>query len=82
VDDGSKTIVARFHDSTLGIIGKKRKASLEILPAGTHIIDQIVITFLYMDKLRKDSQNELVFLPLRECMMSQFGCCSTEQPLP
>jgi hypothetical protein len=40
----------------MGIIGKKRKASLEISPEGKNFVDDIVMTFIYMYKLRQDQE--------------------------
>ena len=34
-------------------MGKKRKASLEILPKGEHIVDDIVVTFLFLETKRQ-----------------------------
>ncbi|TFK34281.1 hypothetical protein BDQ12DRAFT_727059 [Crucibulum laeve] len=57
MNDGAKTPVARFQQQRLGIISKARPASLEIFPAGDHIADVIVVTFVYIEKLRKDRDN-------------------------
>jgi hypothetical protein len=51
-----KTEIAHFHRSNLGIVGTKHKADLEILPGGIHIVDDIVVTFVYLDKLRRARQ--------------------------
>jgi hypothetical protein len=48
--------VARFHRATLGIIGKKRKAMLEVSPEVAHMMDTIIMTFIYVEKLRKDKE--------------------------
>jgi hypothetical protein len=48
--------VARFHRKSLGIFRKARKASLEIFPTGEHIVDAIMVTFIYVEKLRKDRE--------------------------
>jgi len=56
--DESKTLIARSHRSNLGIIGKQRNASLEISPAGQHIVDDIVVTFLWMEKIRSDRERQ------------------------
>ena len=36
----------------------KHNQTLEIFPEGVHIVDDIIITFLYMDKLRQDLEKE------------------------
>ncbi|KAF9463414.1 hypothetical protein BDZ94DRAFT_1258736 [Collybia nuda] len=56
VNDDSKTPVAEFHRGSLGIIGKARPASLEIFEAGEHMIETILVTFIYIEKIRKDKE--------------------------
>lgn len=55
-NDGSKTPIAYFHQKRYGVFGKKRPAFLEITPAGGHMIDVIVYTFVYIEKIRKDKE--------------------------
>ncbi|KAG0696213.1 hypothetical protein DFH29DRAFT_952080 [Suillus ampliporus] len=55
-DDGSRTEVARFHRATLGIIGRKRKATLEVSPEVAHMMDTVIMTFIYVEKLRMDKE--------------------------
>ncbi|KAF8635601.1 hypothetical protein AX15_000241 [Amanita polypyramis BW_CC] len=55
--DVARTRVARFHRRRLGIIGKRRPASLEIFQEGMHMVDLIVITFVYIRRRRNDSGN-------------------------
>jgi hypothetical protein len=55
-DDASRMEVARFHRATLGIIGRKRKAMLEVSPEVAHMMDTIIMTFIYVEKLRKDGE--------------------------
>ena len=54
--DASKTLVAAFHRRRLGIIGDARPASLEICPQGQHMVDLIVVTFIFVEKLRSDKE--------------------------
>jgi hypothetical protein len=54
----SKIPIARFYHSTGGIFTMKHNQTLEIFPEGVHIVDDIIITFLYMDKLRQDLEKE------------------------
>ena len=51
VKDSAKTPVASFHRRQLGIIGDAGPASLEIFPAGKDMIDLIVVTGVYLEKL-------------------------------
>ncbi|KAG1836859.1 hypothetical protein F4604DRAFT_1660508 [Suillus subluteus] len=55
-DDASRTEVARFHRVTLGIIGRKRETMLEVSPEVAHMMDTIIMTFIYVEKLRKDQE--------------------------
>ncbi|KAG2058664.1 hypothetical protein BDR06DRAFT_44816 [Suillus hirtellus] len=55
-DDKPRTEVARFHRATLGIIGRKRKATLEVSPEVAHMMDTIIVTFIYVEQLRKDKE--------------------------
>jgi len=55
-DDGSRTEVARYHGGTLGIIGPKTKPHLDVDPDVMHMLDLIVLTFIYVEKLRKDKE--------------------------
>jgi len=48
LNDGSKTAVARSHRSDAGIFsGKPRQARLEIFPGFEHLVDIILITYIY-----------------------------------
>ncbi|KAF8162645.1 hypothetical protein B0H34DRAFT_692352 [Crassisporium funariophilum] len=51
VNDATQTPVACFHRSK-GLFNNARPASLEILAEGEHMVDLIVVTFLYMEKMR------------------------------
>jgi hypothetical protein len=53
LNDGSNTPVAQFHRKNLGIVGKAQSAHLEIFPAGEGILDTILVTFIYIENLRK-----------------------------
>lgn len=52
-NDGTDTPVAHFHNYESRLIGKSRPASLEILPAGEHMVDLIVITLVYIENYRQ-----------------------------
>ena len=52
----SRSEVARSHRATLGIIGKKRKATLEVSPEAAHMMDTVITTFIYVEKLRMDKE--------------------------
>lgn len=55
-DDGSKTEVARYHRGSLGIIGSKKKPCLDVDPDVAHMLDLIILTFVYVEKLRMDKE--------------------------
>ncbi|OJA09036.1 hypothetical protein AZE42_09692 [Rhizopogon vesiculosus] len=52
----SQTELARSHRKTLGIIGRKRKVMLEVSPEVAHMIDTVIMTFIYVEKLRMDKE--------------------------
>ncbi|KAF8352175.1 hypothetical protein F5887DRAFT_912732 [Amanita rubescens] len=54
--DAARTPVARFHRRCLGFFGKARRASLEIFPEGMHMVDLILVTFVYIQKIRNDAE--------------------------
>ncbi|KAF8552771.1 hypothetical protein OG21DRAFT_1511100 [Imleria badia] len=55
-DDESTTEVARYHRGSLGIIGSKKKPCLEVDPEVVHMLDLIILTFVYVEKLRIDRE--------------------------
>ncbi|KAI9463836.1 hypothetical protein HD554DRAFT_2026955 [Boletus coccyginus] len=59
-NDGSRTEVARHHRGSGGIVGPKRKPRLVIDPDVEHMLDLIVLTFVYVEKVRMDKDNEFI----------------------
>jgi hypothetical protein len=56
--DGMETRVAVYHRRRLGVVMDARPASLNIFAGGEHMIDLSVVTFVYIEKLRKDRENQ------------------------
>jgi len=56
LNDESKTPVAQFHEK-IGVFKQARPAFLEIFPAGEHMVDEILVTFVYIAKLKEDAGN-------------------------
>ncbi|KAL0570908.1 hypothetical protein V5O48_011048 [Marasmius crinis-equi] len=56
-NDENKIKVAKFTQKGLGIIGKSHPGFLEIFPAGEHMVDEIFMTFVYIERLRKEKEN-------------------------
>ncbi|KAK7040355.1 Replication termination factor 2 [Paramarasmius palmivorus] len=54
LNDKEETPVAKYHRGNLGITEEKRRAVLEVFPAGEHMADLIIITFLYTERLRRE----------------------------
>jgi hypothetical protein len=50
--DEKKTVIAEFH-RTCNIL-KKRKARIEVQPAGMEMLDYIVLTFAYAEYKRRE----------------------------
>ena len=53
-DDETGQEVARSHRRSYGIIGSKQDPYLEIHPDLAHILDTVILTFIYVEKLRMD----------------------------
>ena len=49
--DDKETVIAQFHPRRLV---KRQKAQLEVQPAGMKMLDYIVLTFLFAEKIRRD----------------------------
>ncbi|KAJ7142142.1 hypothetical protein C8R43DRAFT_582603 [Mycena crocata] len=56
VNDDTETVVARYRPKKLGLFSKPRKASLEILPPFEHLMDEILVTFVYIERVRKQKE--------------------------
>lgn len=55
LNDGSKTLVAQSHRNKSGMFGKPpRLARLEISSGFESLVDIILVTFVFAEKLRKD----------------------------
>lgn len=48
--------VARQHRATLGILGPRQNAYLDVNPDMWHMLDMIVVTFVYVEKLHMDKE--------------------------
>ena len=46
----------RYHRGSLGIIGPKKKPHLDVNPDVMHMLDLIVLTFVYVEKLHMDME--------------------------
>jgi hypothetical protein len=55
--DRSKQRIAKFHRKRFGIFSKSRHAYVEVLEGGMHMLDQIVTTFVFVEKLRRDRED-------------------------
>ncbi|KAF6752884.1 hypothetical protein DFP72DRAFT_1070067 [Ephemerocybe angulata] len=57
-NDKTETHVAKFNQAALINLSNKLegKANLEIYPAGEHMVDLIVVTLCYIEKLRRDRE--------------------------
>ncbi|KAH7909213.1 hypothetical protein BJ138DRAFT_256065 [Hygrophoropsis aurantiaca] len=58
LNDGSepKTEVARYQRRSLGIVGKKHDPYLDVFSEGEGILDTLILTFIYVEKLRMDKE--------------------------
>jgi hypothetical protein len=55
LNDGSRTVVARSHRVT----GRRRKATLEISPTLAPMMDVVILTFVFVEKLRMEKEQVL-----------------------
>lgn len=46
-------MIATSHREHLGLFSAARPASLEVFPAGQHMLDDIVTSFVYVERLRE-----------------------------
>ncbi|KAI6017392.1 hypothetical protein PISMIDRAFT_414729 [Pisolithus microcarpus 441] len=54
--DGERQELARSHRRNLGIIGARRDPYLEVNEELEHMLDVVVLTFIYVEKLRMDDE--------------------------
>ncbi|KAJ7119099.1 hypothetical protein C8R44DRAFT_790012 [Mycena epipterygia] len=52
-NDAAETPVAHYRPKKFGLLSKTRKASLEVLPEFEHLMDDILVTFVYIEGLRE-----------------------------
>ncbi|KAF8199957.1 hypothetical protein K438DRAFT_1822915 [Mycena galopus ATCC 62051] len=52
LNDGSNTVVAEYKCKSVGLISKKRDPYLEIFPPFEHMADEIMITFIFVERMR------------------------------
>ena len=51
--DGKKTEIAKFHRARRFPKSKRRKARLEVQPAGMGMLDHIILTFVLAEQIRR-----------------------------
>ncbi|KDQ60511.1 hypothetical protein JAAARDRAFT_125792 [Jaapia argillacea MUCL 33604] len=54
-NDFNETLVASFKEANLGIRKPKHPGCLQIYPSGQHMMDLIVVTFVYLEQKRKNN---------------------------
>ncbi|KIM56369.1 hypothetical protein SCLCIDRAFT_132908 [Scleroderma citrinum Foug A] len=57
-DDATRRELARSYRRCLGILGPKREPSLDMHPDLMPIVDTVVLTFVYVEKLRMDKEEQ------------------------
>ncbi|KAF8061763.1 hypothetical protein FPV67DRAFT_1422285 [Lyophyllum atratum] len=55
-NDSEEKTIAKTRRRSLGILGPAGPGCLEIQPEGEHIIQEIFITFIYVEKYRKEKE--------------------------
>ncbi|KAF7353874.1 hypothetical protein MVEN_01073300 [Mycena venus] len=56
LNDAAETPVACYRPKKLDLFSKPRKASLEVLPPFEGMLDEIIVTFVYIEHLRKKKE--------------------------
>jgi len=56
LNDSSNAPIAKFHDRQFGVLSGPNPAILEIFSAGKHMVELILMTFIYVEKLRGDRE--------------------------
>ncbi|EAU80772.2 hypothetical protein CC1G_04882 [Coprinopsis cinerea okayama7 len=56
LNNPSKTLIAKHHLAHYGILQAARPASLEIFGEGEGVVDMILTTFVYMERLRSEKE--------------------------
>ncbi|KAJ7041960.1 hypothetical protein C8F04DRAFT_1176617 [Mycena alexandri] len=56
LSDSAETPVAIYRPKKLGLFSKPRKASIEIFPPFEDMLDEIMVTFAYIERLRKTKE--------------------------
>ncbi|KAJ7641726.1 hypothetical protein FB45DRAFT_825990 [Roridomyces roridus] len=57
LNDGSDTLVAEYGCKSVGLLSKKRDPYLEIFPPYEHMVDEIMVTFIFVERLRRSRQD-------------------------
>jgi hypothetical protein len=52
--DEKKTVIAQFHRAHYVV--KKKKARIEVQPAGMEMLDYIILTFVFAENGRRDQE--------------------------
>jgi hypothetical protein len=56
LNDSSNEPIAKFHDRQFGLLTGPNPAVLEIFSAGKDMVEWILMTFVYVEKLRGDRE--------------------------
>lgn len=53
--DSSGAIVAEYHEKRLHLLSPSTPGYVEVTPQATHMLDLIIVTLVYVDKVRADN---------------------------
>ncbi|KAJ6507173.1 hypothetical protein C8R47DRAFT_1100504 [Mycena vitilis] len=53
LDDGSDTPVAEYGCKSVGLLSQRRDPYFKIFPTFEHMVDEIMITFIFVERLRR-----------------------------
>jgi hypothetical protein len=62
LNDGLQMPVVHSHRSNSGAISQAHQVCLEIYPRFEHLINTLMVTYVYVEKLRKDREKDVDWL--------------------
>ncbi|KAI6140338.1 hypothetical protein BKA82DRAFT_4398446 [Pisolithus tinctorius] len=73
-EEGSDLELAKYHQRNLGIMSPSHAPYLEVSPSVSHMLDYVVITFIYAEKLSQDKQRAAASASSSSAAVAASGC--------
>ncbi|KAI6109105.1 hypothetical protein EV401DRAFT_1891585 [Pisolithus croceorrhizus] len=87
-EEGSGDELAKYHKRNLGIMSPSHAPYLEVSPSLSHLLDYVVVTFVYAQKLSQDKKSTAAGPPMLSGAVSAYGIlpsssqCNQKAQLP